>query len=318
MEQITSVGELMDMAWKFRASRVLQLAHKLDIFTLLSGKPLSAGDVADACGSDPVMTEKLLIACCALGLLRCEGGLYLNSDLAEDHLVRGKPLYQGNWITHVRDDIWEYWGEVLEERIGGRRGVEPSSHRTFIMAMHEIAMAGEAEELAEYVDLSGRRLLFDVGGGAGTYAIFLCKRNPGLRAVVFDLPETIEIARKVIDEFGMSERITTIEGDWDRDDFGSGNDVVLMSNVLHGPGSGAEMKLGKAYRSMNAGGLLIIRDFILNENKTGPLSAALFNLMLGSYSAKEITELIAGAGFVNARELDIPHQSHSIFVAEKP
>jgi hypothetical protein len=317
MDAVTGVEGLRDLAWAFRASRVLQLSHKLDLFTLLSQGPLTASEVAEACGSDPDMTGRLLIACCALGLLRFEEGRYGNTKLADEYLVRGRPLYQGNWIAHM-DDLWNHWGERLEGELGGRETRERDGHRRFILAMHDMAMAGEAQELVDHLDLEGRRRLLDVGGGPGTYSIFFCRRYPDLTAVVFDLPETIPIAREVVEEFGMKARISLREGDWNRDDFGSGHDVLLMSNILHGPGSQAEMKLGKALDALDQGGLLIIRDFVLNDAKTGPISPALFNLMKGAYSMEEMKGLIKGAGFTNVRVLDIPHGSHAVLLAEKP
>ncbi len=318
MNHISNIEQLREMAWAFRASRLLQVANKLEVFAILSRGPLTAMEIAEHCESDPEMTEKLLIACTALGLTRFEGGKYRNSDLADLYLIRGKPFYQGNWIDHA-SDLWDEWSN-LERWIGGKKlsALKENGHRRFIMAMHDIATGGEAEELATHVELSGKRLLFDVGGGPGTYSIILCKHNPQLRAVVFDLPETIPITLEVIEKFGMSERISTRVGDWNKDNFGQENDVVLMSNILHGPGSQARMKLKKAFKSMTNGGLLIIRDFILNESKTGPLSVALFNIMVGAYSIKEITILIRESGFVNVSELKIPHKTHSILLAEKP
>ncbi|MFQ5759015.1 MAG: methyltransferase dimerization domain-containing protein [Candidatus Bathyarchaeia archaeon] len=317
MNPISNIEQLRELAWAFRASRVLQVASKLEVFTILSQGPLTAREVAEHCESNPEMTEKLLIACTAIGLTRFEGGRYRNSDLADLYLIRGKPFYQGNWIDHA-SDLWDEWSN-LERWIGGKKTSRKrgNGHRRFIMAMHDIAMGGEAEELASHMELKDGRLLFDVGGGPGTYSIILCKHNPQLRAVVFDLPETIPITREVIEKFGMSDRISILKGNWNKDDFGQGNDVVLMSNVLHGPGSQARMKLRKAFKSMTDGGLLIIRDFFLNETKTGPLSAALFNLMVGAYSIKEITSLIRNSEFVNIRELQIPHKTHSILLAEK-
>ena len=41
------------------------------------------------------------------------------------------------------------------------------------------------------------------------------------------------------------------------DDFGSGHDVVLFSNVLHGPNSMAAMKLEKAFDSLDSGGIQV-------------------------------------------------------------
>ncbi len=318
MNSVNNIEQLRDLAWVFRSSRVLQVANELEVFTILSRRPLTAKEIAHHFEVDPEMMEKLLIACTALGLTRYKAGKYRNSDLADQYLVKGKAFYQGNWISHATD-LWNYWSNLDEWIVGKKLSKDSGNrHRRFIMAMHDIATGGEAEELASHVELGDRRQLFDVGGGPGTYSIMLCRNNPQLRAVVFDLPETIPITREVIKEFGMSDRISTLEGDWDRDDFGQGNDVVLMSNILHGPGSRAEMKLQKAFKSMTNGGLLIVRDFFLNETKTGPLSIALFNLMVGAYSIKEIEDLVKKNMFVNVKELQIPHKNHSILVAEKP
>jgi ubiquinone/menaquinone biosynthesis C-methylase UbiE len=278
---------------------------------------LTAEELSKTCKSDPEMTQRLVTACCALGLLQKKGKKYENSKVASKYLVRDSPTYQGHWIDHARDDLWKYWGKELEEEIGGRHKGEKNWNRRFIMAMHEMALGGEAQELADNLDLAGRKKLFDVGGGSGNYSIFLCKANPMLRAIVFDLPEAIEIAREVIKSSGMEGKVKVQAGSWDKVDFGSENDVVLLSNVLHGEGSKAEMKLKKAYDSLKSGGLLIIRDFVLNDSKTGPLGPALFNLMLGAYSIGEITDLVEEAGFEEIRELDIPHKSHSIITALK-
>ncbi|MGQ9718596.1 MAG: hypothetical protein ACUVWK_01905 [Nitrososphaerales archaeon] len=55
-----------------------------------------------------------------------------------------------------------------------------------------------------------------------------------------------------------------------------------------------------------------------DEPKTVALSVALFNLMVGAYSVKEIMNLIKRNGFVKVRELQMPHRTHSILFAEKP
>jgi len=60
------------------------------------------------------------------------------------------------------------------------------------------------------------------------------------------------------------------------------------------------MKLKKAYDSMVDGGLLLVQDFLLSDEKTGPLIPALFNVMVGAYSRCELLSLIEDAGFVNA------------------
>lgn len=295
------VAALYDLSWGYRAARVLYVANKLDIFTALSEGEMALEELCQTCHTKPDMTEKLLIACTAMGLLEKQGGRYKNSELAKTYLVRGRKLYQGDIIAHSGSvcDFWDRLADEICSEPPGENG-QASEHRNFIMGMHNVAVAGRAGVFTESIDLAGRRKLLDVGGGPGTYSIAACKRYPQLRAVVFDTPETISITKEVIARERMQDKVSVQEGRWETDTFGEGNDVVLLSNVLHGPGSKAEMKLKKVYDSMVGGGLLVIQEFVLNDEKTGPLIPALFNIMVGAYSRCELFRIIKEAGFVRA------------------
>jgi len=197
--------------------------------------------------------------------------------------------------------------------------IKPRDHRNFIMGMRNIAVAGRAQMFIDSVDLTGRRKLFDVGGGPGTYSITACKRYPQLKAVIFDIPETILITKELIAEEKLQDRISVRQGDWETDDFGENNDVVLFSNVLHGPDSNARMKLKKAYDSMVPGGLLVIQEFLLNDNKNGPLIPALFNLMVGAFSRTELLSILKEAGFCEANvAADYKEVGATWITAKKP
>ena len=293
---------LNDLSWGYRAASVLHTANKLGIFTILSEKEMFGEQICRKIKSQTEMTEKLLIACVAMGLLERHGGQYKNTDLAQKYLVRGQELYQGDIIAHSAM-VWNFWGELDSHIVSGTKPtvIKPADHKSFIMGMHNIAVAGRAKLFIDCIDLTGRKKLFDAGGGPGTYSIAACKRYPGLAAVVFDLPETISITKELIEKEGMQDRISVKKGDWTTDSFGNDNDVVLFSNVLHGSVSNAEMKLGKAYDSMADNGLLVIQDFLLNDQKTGPLIPALFNIMVGAYSKAELFSLVEAAGFGEAK-----------------
>jgi len=311
---------LNELAWGYRKARVLHAANSLGIFTTLSEGPLTAQQLAQTCRAKPQMLQKLLIACTAMGLLEKTGDSFANTPFADTYLVRGRPLYQGDIIAHSAC-VWNFWNRLEDEiRIEGPVPPDPArQHRHFIMGMHNIAMLGRAKTMADALDLRGRRRLFDVGGGPGTYSIVLCRKFPQLTAVVFDLPETIAITRQIIAREGMQDRISVREGSWDTHDFGHDNDVVLLSNILHGPESKAEMKLSKAHASMAPGGLLVIQDFVLNDEKSGPLVPALFNIMVGAYSRGELFSLIRQAGFGRPQILvEQAQQGITIITAEKP
>ena len=162
-------------------------------------------------------------------------------------------------------------------------------------------MAGRGKIFLDNISLSGKSKLLDVGGGPGTYSILACKKYPELTATVFDLPETITITREIIQKENFADRITVKEGSWDTDNFGNGYDVVLLSNILHGPNSQAQMKLKKTYNSMLPDTLLAIQEFVLNDSKTGPLIPALFNLMVGAYCFDELISVITNTGFINTQ-----------------
>jgi predicted O-methyltransferase YrrM len=293
------IAYLNQLTWECRASRVLHVAVLLKVFTRLSDTPRGCDELAAACGAKADVLDKVLIACCSLGLLERDGDAYRNTELSQEYLVDGKPLYQGNIIAHAAR-VWDYWHDlpqlILEKP---QPPTEAQDHRNFILGMRDITMGGRGQIFLDYIDLSGRKHLFDVGGGPGLYSILACQKYPQLKATLLDLPETIAIAREFVEEAGLADRISLRGGSWETDDFGSGNDVVLFSNVLHGPASMAKMKLKKAFDSLDSGGLLAIQEFALNDDKTGPELPALFNVMVGAYSKPELIEQITQADFIN-------------------
>ncbi|MHC4691183.1 MAG: methyltransferase [Planctomycetota bacterium] len=312
------VSMLYDLSWGYREARVLDVANEIDLFTTLSDREMTLEEICQSCQTKPEMTEKLLIACTAMDLLEKRGSEYKNTEFSNTYLVRGRELYQGDIIAHI-GLVCNFWNGLEDEvRINARPEKKPEDeHRNFIMGMHNIAVTGRAEAFINNIDLRGRRKLFDVGGGPGTYSMAACRRYPQLRAVVFDLPETIAIAKEVIAREGMQDRVSTRAGDWETDAFGEGNDVVLLSNILHGPGSKAEMKLRKAYDSMVDGGLLLVQDFLLNDEKTGPLIPALFNIMVGAYSNRELLSIVKETGFVDAEVVVVSQEIGFTWITAK-
>ena len=210
---------LTELTWAYRASRTLQVAVKLGVFTELAEQPKTALQLAASSGAKPELLDKILIACTAMELLQKQGGQYQNTPLSAEYLVEGKPLYQGDIIRHGAG-VWEFWDQlpqaVLEHPSGPEN--EQQAHRHFILGMHNITMGGRGQLFLDAVDLSGRRQLFDVGGGPGTYSILACKKYPDLKATLFDLPETVEIAEEMIQKEGLSNRISVRRGSWEKDE----------------------------------------------------------------------------------------------------
>ncbi|MCZ7572305.1 MAG: methyltransferase [Ardenticatenaceae bacterium] len=316
---------LHGVAWDFQQARVLQVAVRLDLFTALASGSRTAAELAAALGTDPAMTERLLIALAALDLVGVDAERWANRLAADLYLVAGRPLYQGQAIRHAAD-LWDLYSDLeraVREGAGGerralRRRSSPRPHGDFILAMHGLAVAGQAQRLARLVgQFAGRRRLLDVGAGPGTYSIALCERFPTLTATLWDLPESLEIARVIVASSDVHDRIDFQAGNWETDQFGHGYDALLMSNILHGPGSRAREKLVKAYSTLAEGGLLVVQDFLLDNDLSGPLPAALFNLRNGAFTVDQMLAVIEEAGFERVSLVSTAGRT-AIVIAFKP
>src|SRR5690606_24141523 len=113
---------------------------------------------------------------------------------------------------------------------------DPNWVRDFTLALYDMARIAAptiATALEPLITSLGRPVtVIDVGGGHGGYSLELAHRFPDLRAVVFDLPPVIEVAREIIAETGLRDRVTARAGDFRADSLGSGYDVALLFGVL--------------------------------------------------------------------------------------
>lgn len=331
------LGGLLRINNAYWRSSILHAAVKLGICSALGEDELSAEEVASRCGTDARATEVLLVAMLGLGLVEKRDSRYSNGPTARRYLVQNKPDYLGDLVNFLAS-MWSNWGRLADvvrsgrctdEALGpgGRADIErmdDASLRGFILAMHNLAMA-QAVNLAKSMDLTGKKRLYDVGGGPGTYAIAACQLNPQLTAVVFDLPRVLLIAKEIIARFGLSDRITTQPGDFTVDSFGGNNDVILLSKVLHQECPDTCLSIFKrAFEALNPGGLIVVHGELLDDERQGPELAAMFGVQTllscpqgGVYTHAELKAWMQMAGFTTPEDRWLPGQVSAV-IARKP
>jgi hypothetical protein len=187
--------ELARINGGYAEARILQAAVTLGLFDQLDAAGRSAATVAGAAGTDARATELLLNALVAMRIVRKDGDLFQDTEVARTYLTSASPT---SYAGFVRFDasLWPLWGNLVETVRTGKPARDPDMFQSsaedtarFIDAMESIVQArGDARVLADTLDLGGVRRLLDVGAGPGTYAIELCRRHPELRATIFDLP----------------------------------------------------------------------------------------------------------------------------------
>ena len=159
----------------------------------------------------------------SIGLLKKNDSSFSNSPLAEAWLIPGSDADISQSIL-LENAFYTRWGHLAEAvRTGNRpeenrRDEQPADWvRNFIYALYNSARP-MAPVIAEAITLPEDRPIrvLDVGGGHGGYSLALAQRYPLLTATVFELPRVVPIAREIIANAGMSDKVTVQEGDFQK------------------------------------------------------------------------------------------------------
>lgn len=320
-------GTLLETSGGYWKTCTLHTAVQLDVFTWIADRKLSAEDIAEKVHADPRAAAMLLNALTAMNLLEKSGGLYANTPESDRFLSRNSPAYMGYIIKH-HHHLVPSWSQLNQAVTSGKPVRTRSMHssddamESFLMGMFNMAMM-TAPRIVPAIDLMNHKSLLDMGGGPGTYAIQFCLNNPGLHAVVFDLPTTRPFAEKTINRYGLSERIRFQEGSYLHDAIAGHYDVAWLSQILHGEGpEDCRTMIRKALSTLVPGGMILIHEFILNDDMSGPLFPALFslNMLLGtdagqSYSERQIRDMLAESGVRNIHRIPIDSPNDSGIIA---
>ena len=310
--------ELARINGGYAEARILQAGVTLGLFDHLDASGRSAAAVATAGGTDARATELLLNALVAMRLVRKDGDLFKETEVARTFLRSDAPT---SYAGFVRFDasLWPLWGNLAETVRTGQPARRPDMFQSspedaarFIDGMASLVQArGDARVLADTLDLTGVRRVLDVGGGPGTYAIELCRRHPALRATIFDLPGTLAVARRHVDASGVADRIELAAGDYLRDPLPAGHDLVFLSNIVHGEDEDTNRALmRKLHAALAPGGRLMIKDHVTDESGTSPAPAAIFSIAMllftrgRDYAYAEIRDWLEAAGFARV-EADV-------------
>ena len=326
---------LMGLAGGHSEARAIQTALKLGFFEALLLGPRDADALAGAVHCERRATMLLANALVALRVLRKNGEQYGLADEAHRFLLKGSPEYLGDMIL-FDEALWSTWGKLDESIRSGRPARAPDMYQSqpdetdrFIRAMDSLVRArGDAVWTAQNLDLSWARTVADLGGGPGTYMVEFLRRWPNLRGILFDLPATLQVTRRILHERGpLQERLTLNELDYKRGEIPGPLDVIFMSNIIHSEDEAVNsLLIAKSFRALAPGGLLVIKDHIMDSDLTVPAAGAIFSLYLlltingRDYSLDEVTKWLRDAGFsdVLLETLPSPPFSSSMVLARKP
>ncbi len=326
-----TVDDLMEMVRGFHPACVVIAAAELDVFTILHSQPMDAARLAGRLTSDPRATAVLLDALVAMRLLHKGDAVYqVPTDVAAmltetgAHCMLGMVRHQGNCLRR--------WGQLAKVTLTGRPVEDEVSVRgaqedlaSFIRAMHEISGPVASTLIESLGELKFNHLL-DLGGGSGTWTIPFLRRHPTAKATIFDLPEVIPMAERLLRNVGMADRVRLVPGSFYTDKLPEGADLAWVSAIVHQNSREQNRAMfSKVLGALVPGGRILIRDIVMDEDRTSPPMGAFFavNMLVstpggGTFTFSQLCEDLTAAGFTGATILRRGEAMDSVVCATKP
>ena len=303
---------------------------QLDVFTPLKNSPLTAEEIAACIGVAPARLRLLLYCLVAAELLIEHGGKFSNTPEANQFLVKGAPSYIGN--KHA--SIAQRWSSCLKTAESIRTGVPqanldfsnspPDELEKFLRNINANTVPA-ARTLLDKFDFSSTETLVDVGSGGAGLAITITKAYPHIKTTAIDLAQVVPIARKIVEEEGLRDRIDVIAANVVSGPPPGAYDAAVLKGLLHvlSPGD-ARLAVKNIGAAVKPGGRIFIISQILDDSRISPSEAVWFNLAFinayaagESYTESEHRDWLTEAGFVAIERADFLLDGSGLIAARK-
>lgn len=315
MEPLQSPEDVFRIAFGYMASKALFAGVQLEVFDAAADGPVAFEDLRVRSGATERGLRTLITALVSLGLLEEVDGEFVNAPASQAMLVSGDGFGFGDYCRGQLDrQMYPFLHNVADVLRGRRNTVPFEDYESWFTDAQQASVYSEAQHacslpaaamLGAQVDLSACRRLLDVGGGSGAFPITLCNLNPELTATVIDFPNVVEVGRRFVKEAGLDQRIAFVCGNALKVDWPGDQDAVLFSYVS---GSVSAEDVGQLYRracrALRPGGICLIHDFLVDDDRSGPPLPALWALQHAAFTPggvgltpRFVTGLLADAGF---------------------
>lgn len=327
---------IMQAIWRFVEPLALDAAIQNHVFDVLDAGPKTLEEVSQATGASVrglAAVMNLLVG--TRFLVKTTDGRYALTPESSTYLVSTKPGYHGGYVHQIISGLGTDFlplAEIVRTGVPAKSHVDsPHAAEFFEQLVGNIlpvALPG-ARVVAEALGVSRAVQpvsVVDVGAGSGVWGIALAQASPQLRVTAVDLPGVLSVTRKFAQQFGVGDRFSYVSKDiFHEADLGSGYSVATLGHILHMAGPDTNRFLLKSiFRALAPGETLVIGEFIVNEDRTGPAEPLAFavNMLVhteqgNAYTLEEMRSWLQEAGFVNVRTLAAPAPS-PLILAEKP
>ena len=305
-----------------RLNALLVSVIELNLCDAIANAPLTVRELAANRNISKRGCQALADGMVGLRLWRVTDGRYSNTGVAQRLLTRSSLNYLGEEQPYLFRFWLSRFQDLTEQVRSGKPNHALDSEDTKDFWLHLTPFlarnAGNVARCAmDSFKLTDKPLaLLDVGGGAAAlYSRALLETNPDATATQADWPH---INVQAFSSLGkLADRFGTINGDFHDSDFGNERfDVAVLSNIIHLESFDSNVKiLTRLARSLKPGGRIIISDWIVDDDRSGPPESLLFNLTMfllspvgKTYTRYEVARMLSLSGFGETQFVKTPGQ----------
>ena len=316
-------------------TEALKAAIELEVFTAIGEDNATAAQIAQRTGA----AEKGIRVLCDFltihGMLTKEGDQYgLTLDSAT-FLDKKSPAYLGDAVEFLCSPMLTEGSKRMTEAV--RKGGTAMDNEGTVSEENPIwvkfarGMSGlmflPSQLLPKLADPNADRKLkiLDIAAGHGLFGIGFAKNNPQAEITAVDWKPVLEVAKENAEKAGVADRYSTIPGSAFDVDFGSGYDLVLLTNFLHhfDPPTNEKL-LRKVHDALADGGRAVTLEFVPNEDRVSPPDSASFSMMMltgtpsgDAYTFAELERMFTNAGFSHSTIHPLPPTFQQVIISEK-
>jgi 2-polyprenyl-3-methyl-5-hydroxy-6-metoxy-1,4-benzoquinol methylase len=326
-------ASIFDAINGYQRSAALKAAIELDLFTEIARGSQTADTLAQAVNAS---TRGVRILCDYLvvsGLLSKEGGQYSLTVDSAMFLDRNSPAYFGSAASFLLHPglIAPYLNLTEVVRTGRTtlpdEGTVSHDNPIWVNFAKEMApmIYPSAVAIADLVAGEGEMRVLDLAAGHGLFGITIAQQNPKAQITALDWPNVLAVATENAEKVGVAARHSTLAGDAFEVEFGGPYNLILVTNFFHHfDQPTCERLMRKTLAALAPGGRCITLDFVPNDDRVTPPSAAGFAMMMlgttqagDAYTFAEYETMFRNAGFVSSELHLLTKGPGSVIVSKK-